>query len=257
MAENNSTSILGKLPERIYEDLASPAMKKIGLAIGNIAELVLTATLAIEKVNKKARINFDKSIEKFQKKLEVIPEDQIIEAPSEISFPILTRFNYVSNEQLNNAFVNLLTSASNSETASLAHPGFISIIDRISPDEAKLLKFLKSEYFIPVITLKAFTNDHTKFFTFKKRTGLEVLVDVEFPDNMDVYLDNLESLGLIQMRHFFINQEDRYIYLMERYSEDRQSFSNELSIEFLDPDWEMKCYVITAFCRLFMDACID
>lgn len=255
MSDNAKKPAKG-LKEQVYDDLASPAMKKVGMAIANVAELVYTATLPIEMLNKKAKMNFDQSIKKYQQKLDAIPVEQIVEVPSEISFPVLNRFRYVSNEQLNDAFVNLLTCASTSETASSAHPGFITIIDRLSPDEAKLLKFLKSEYFIPSIIMKAYTVDSSGYYTYRKRTGLEKLVAIDFPRNMDVYLDNLESLGLIQMRNYYIQLGDRYNYLKNEYKNDRADFRGELDSNFQDPEWEMECYVITAFCRLFMDACI-
>jgi hypothetical protein len=130
----------GKLVQKIYEDLLSEPSKKAGLALSTIVNVGNTVLWPVKWFNERTRIYFESNLKKYEKNLQEVPEDEITEVPTEISNPILDRFVYVSNEELSDAFVKLLTSASSSKTAKNAHPGFIQIIDRISPDEAKILK---------------------------------------------------------------------------------------------------------------------
>ncbi|NHQ68910.1 Abi-alpha family protein, partial [Elizabethkingia miricola] len=139
----------------VYDDIISNPSKKVGETLGTIIDISNTLLWPIKWANARTRIYFVNNLKKYEEKLSRINLEKIIEVPTEISMPILERFTYVSNEEIGNAFVNLLTSASNIDTVQFAHPSFIQIIDRLSPDEARIIKYFAQQRLnvVPYITL--------------------------------------------------------------------------------------------------------
>jgi hypothetical protein len=237
-------AIVGKVPEKIYNDVFSPVLKKMGIVLGYFGDVAVTAsntiTFPLREVNEE--INFItekrklirlKNFEKFAQELNKIPEEKTIPIHTEISIPILDRFSYISNNELSNAFVNLLTKASSTETINMAHPGFINIIDRLSPDEAKLLKFIYDNNLLLQVSGKhttsgyqsgdlTKTDDPMRFdyqynnfnyenFSFEKDIYLIENANLHFKLNLEMYLDNLKSLGLINQIENLSDSEKEYV----------------------------------------------
>lgn len=214
----------GKVPEKIYDDILSGPSKKVGEALGTILNIGNTLLWPVKWANERTRIYFEANLKKYERKMETVDDDKIIEVPTEISMPILERFSYVSNEDISNAFINLLTSASSVDTIQFAHPSFIQIIDRLSPDEAKILKYLSDNNPVPYITLSRyklkdrapedlFNSDFKDELDFSKYSTLidnycEIKnhVNLNFTDNINLYIDNITSLGLVR-------NVDEYTYL--------------------------------------------
>ena len=221
-----------------------------------------TALWPIKWFNERTKMYFEDNLKKYEKKLEEIPEEKITEVPTEISNPILDRFTYVSNEELSSAFINLLTSASSNETVKYAHPGFIQIIDRISPDEARILKYLSFNDSIPVLNIKHHYNPEKLSqykLVIKGRTGLEDKIDLNFQENLITYLNNLESLGLIRERNFY------FVKLETEFEKIEKKLENEINLIFSHYNGEelkkykkeeKKMYEITDFGYMFIKACI-
>lgn len=80
-------------------------------------------------------------MKRYQEKLEEIPDEKIVEIPSEIAVPILQRFQYVTNETLIKAFVSLLAAASSSDLTSTAHP--VEILKKEKPDANLVVYVIK------------------------------------------------------------------------------------------------------------------
>jgi len=178
--------------------------------------------------------------------------------------PILERFTYTSNEELSNAFVNLLASASSTDTINTAHPGFIQLIDRLSPDEAILLKHIKSNPAIPVLSVHHYSNPEKStesLFVFKNKTGLDVKIqDIKFPENINIYLNNLESLGLIQYSSYYYTRLEKDFELIEK--QYNQLLENHFSKYVEEKDLKKAkkeskgMYELTDFGKLFISTCI-
>lgn len=268
MTEENKVTALvnigqSKIVEKAYDDLLSPPAKNVGTALSTIIEIGNTVLWPIKWLNERTRIFFQSNLKKYEEKLNQIPEEKITIVPTEISMPILQRFTYVSNEELSNAFVKLLTSASSTDTLSKAHPGFIYIIDRLSPDEARILTYLKKQSSIPRIDIKYRDEPGKTTFNYValNETGLERVIELNNPDSLTLYLDNLVSLGLISLQdYYYTDLEDSYKELEEMFQERINSFRQE-GIE--DKDFkrrisvDKKMYLVTNYGHLFIDACIE
>lgn len=215
-----------KIIEKAYDDILSEPSKKAGSALGTIINIGNTVLWPVKWVNERTRIYFENNLKKYEEKISHISEDKIIEIPTEISMPILERFTYTSNEELSNAFVNLLVCASSIDDVNKAHPGFIQIIDRLSPDEAILLKYLANVNCIATLGIQYY-----EFFDDPKRNGeyvhllknatlLQNKVEFKFPENINIYLENLTSLAIIQERtYYYTNCEEEFLEVEKLNSE--------------------------------------
>ncbi|MBK9334818.1 MAG: DUF4393 domain-containing protein [Ignavibacteria bacterium] len=86
--------------------------------------------------------------------MEEIPNERINQVPPQLGLPIIERLTYISDEELSDLFINLLSTASDTDTFSLSHPSFVQLIDRLSIDEARILNYLKGMEYIPYINFQ-------------------------------------------------------------------------------------------------------
>lgn len=203
----------GDLPNQLYSDTTSPALKKIGQVFETILDVGNTILWPVKWVNKRTAIYFENNLNKYAEKLEAVEDEKIIPVAPEIAVPIIERFGYVSNEELSNAFVKLLTSASSSDTVNTAHPAFISLIDRITPDEAKIIKYFIDNGSLALLAIGWYPAEGRNSYTqlVKDACLLVERVDLIFPHNYQLYLDNLVSLGILQKASYYAtNIENDY-----------------------------------------------
>ncbi|MES2515304.1 MAG: DUF4393 domain-containing protein [Bacteroidota bacterium] len=266
MEENKINALVNvgqsKVVEKAYDDIASPLAKKLGEALSTIIDISNTFLWPIKFGNEKTKLYFENNINKYKKKLENIDGDKVVNVPTEISKPILERFTYLSNEDLSNAFVLLLSNASSSDTINLAHPGFISVIDRLSPDEAKVLKYLKDVESIPKLDI-TYSNsaDNSYVFVIQNATGIEKKVSLTFPENINLYLDNLESLGIIKSVTYYHIELEAELKKIETDSAELFNEHNKEGLSASDHESrkriEKGMYVVSSYGDLFLKACID
>ncbi len=165
-----------------------------------------------------------------------------MQIPQHIYLPIIDKLTYLDQKDLSEAFINLLTKASFSETISMVHPSFFNILENLSSDEAKILFHLKDKERCPLIDIHGnrsiekikkpegsnldsnreqmkqqmeYLLQDTEGINIKMAlnlTGLENLEGIDFPNNIDVYIENLEINGLIRFVRERYNKEDELIY---------------------------------------------
>ncbi len=268
-----------KLLEKAYDDILSNPGKKVGEALGTIINVGNTLLWPIKWANERTRIYFENNIIKYEKKLSEIPEDKIIEVPTEISMPILERFTYVSNEEISNAFINLLTSASSIDTIQYVHPSFIQIIDRISPDEAKIIKYISENDPIPHITLSKYNLSSIKeeggllekehkpklnmesYHTIaNKFNEIDKYTTLNFNENISLYIDNMISLGLIRdiTEYIYIKLTDKFKELELNILEEYTNSFSEIPEDLLKKSQKIEkgMYELTDFGKLFIKTSI-
>ena len=144
----------------------------------------------------------------------------------------------------------MLTKAANSETVDHAHPAFVSMIERMSIDEAKIISYLWGKGSLPYIHFRSSIpnenvfNDELKYLT--ELSSLELI----FPDNGHAYLSNLIALGILADRDpFVLKPESRYDNLKNIHSSTFVEKTEQLKA--LKPnyitDWHSSFFEITAF----------
>ncbi|MFB8331286.1 hypothetical protein COM40_25310 [Bacillus wiedmannii] len=199
----------------VYPDLLQPATKQAGKALETVLELSNTILLPIKLINVKARLNFENHIKKYEEKLNAHPEEEITTVLPDIGLPVIDRLTYLTNEEIADLFINFLVSASLNNTVNQAHPRFINILNSLSVDEARLIKYFheKNQEYIPFIDYELHVNKRKEPST---KLGLNYLPENEVSlqllmnsnnlkyelelmseENINLYLENLESLGLL------------------------------------------------------------
>ncbi|OME86941.1 hypothetical protein BK120_08435 [Paenibacillus sp. FSL A5-0031] len=245
-----------KLPDInvLYEDIAQPSARKIGLALETLTEFGYSLTLPIKLRSEKARLNFEKSIKLMAEELSTTSENDIIPSPSEISVPIMEQLPYTNNDELRSLFVRLLVKSATLRTVHMAHPSFINVIKNLSEDEAKILDNLscyKNGTLFPLIQYKYINTDSYKI-AYRHVAAIDAFC-LNFPKNFPLYFDNLSSLGIIQGGYDkIITDLDRYVKIDEAHGP-RYTFTP-------DEGWEVSYdkgfYQITDYGTQFISACV-
>jgi|688.fasta_scaffold510056_1 hypothetical protein len=211
-----------KLLPMLYKDCAQPAVQKVGKALETVFDFSNTILLPLKLINDKARLNFQKHMDNYKDKLESVDQEKIIEVPPIIGTPIIDRLSYITNDEIADLFINILTKASSSETINEAHPTFIHMVDRMSVDEARIISHLSNTNasFIPFINFICRRKDRNQ--DYRKiawnLTGIETDIELLCPKNIDTYIDNLSSLRIIESQgEIFRSDESHYTRLEEKY----------------------------------------
>jgi len=195
----NTTEIVKNTSEIVnnfYSDIR-PIVQPVAKCIGAVIDI---ASLPVVFFSEKARLNFKNRLEQYRKKMDVVEMEKRCEVHPEIGVPIMQILHYTTNDDIAEMFINLLASASITSMAGSAHPAFVEIIKQMSPDEAKIVQYLKGKDFIPYLSLKANLAKPNKGFVTPVENAMSICSDIDlmYPDNLKVYISNLLSLGIIQ-----------------------------------------------------------
>jgi len=246
-------NILGQ----VYGDLAQPSVKAVGNALGTVFEFSTSFLLPVKLLNEKFKLNFTKRLNEYKEKLEQIPEEKQCEVHPQIGTPIIEKLSYTTNDEIADMFTTLLANASNVDMVNTAHPSFVNMIERMSPDEARLLKYLQGKSEIQYCNFYGNVLKGEGFHTiFDHATLLDKDVDLQYPKNLSSYLSNFISLGiLIDMSGQYKIDKTIYNQIREKYGL-RQLEASLVPIVFKSITVEESYYKITDFGKLFIKACI-
>lgn len=257
-----------KVVEKVYDDILCEPSKKAGNALGTIVNIGNTLLWPVKWVNERTRIYFENNLRKYEEKLRHIPEEKIINVPTEISMPILDRFTYVSNKEISDAFVQLLANASSIDTINKAHPSFIHIIDRLSPDEAILLKYIYEERFFVHLSI-SYEDESKMIDVLVKKTNIRSKIKLTLPENDDMYIDNILSLGLISDRNYYYSISKDTAVITELIEKDFEEIislndsvikkickKHNIEEDSADKEEVRGMYEITAYGNFFIKACL-
>ncbi len=246
-----------ELLKEIYSDLCKPGAAQLGKAIGGILGLGNTALYPIHLMNERTAIRLRANFERYRKKMENVPEEDVIPVPPEIGVPIAEKLVYVSNDELADMYTSLLAKASSKVNSDQAHPGFVAMIDRLSPDEAILLKKFRQD--IAFVEVR-FTYEDGSWETLKDLAiGEPFYRDLQQPENMAAYLANFSALGIIE-----IHRDSHHIPVEKVYPPLKKYHEAEFADRSSSPSGrpgKVDCHnahlSITAIGKLFMKACFS
>lgn len=241
----------------VYQDLAQPGVKAIGNALGTVLEFSTSFLLPIKLLNEKFKLNFTKRLNEYGEKLEQIPEDKQCEVHPQIGTPIVEKLSYTTNEEIADLFTTLLANASNIDMVNTAHPSFVNMIERMSSDEARLLKYLKGKDDIQYCSFNGHIKDGEGFITILDHaTLLDDEVRFCFPQNVSAYLSNFISMGIIEDMSG-VHKVDKTIYNIIREKYGLNQLEKQLiPVAFKSITVSESYYKVTNFGKLFIKACI-
>lgn len=262
MSDKSFISLVKDVPnvlEQVYEDLAQPSVKAVGLALGTVFEFSTSMLLPVKLLNEKFKLNFTKRLNEYKDKLEAIPEGKRCVVHPQIGTPIIERLTYTTTDEIADLFTTLLTNASNDDRVNLAHPSFISIVEHLSTDEARIIKYLKDHSVIQYCDFKGMINSERGGFIIivPRATLITRDVKLDFENNIGAYLSNLESCGIlvdkIGMHKIDTSVTDEICreYYLEQIKKDyvpSHFKAIEVSRGFLE---------VTPFGKMFIDACLS
>lgn len=245
------------LLSQIYTDLAKPSVQAIGQTLGTVFESCASILLPLKLHNEKCRLNLKHELDEYQKKLEDVPENKRCEVHPQLGIPVLDKLTYITNDEIADMFTTLLANASNSDMVETAHPSFVSMIERMSTDEARLLKYLKGESGIPYCNFNGHVKEGEGFRTlYDHVTLLDNEVSFTFPQNIGAYLANFVSLGILKdMSPVYKVDKTVYNKIRDKYNL-KQLEAKLVPNVFKSISVDESYFEITDFGRLFIKACI-
>lgn len=246
-------NILGQ----IYTDLAQPSVKAVGQALGTVFEFSTSFLLPVKLLNEKFKMNFKKRITEYEKKLEEIPEEKRCEVHPQVGTPIIEKLSYTTNDEIADLFTTLLANASNIDMVNTAHPAFISIIERLSPDEARIIKYLKGKEDIQYCDFRGNVKNGNGYNTIiEHATLIPQEVHLAFPKNVNAYLANFVSLGILfDMVGTYRIDQTIYNKIKEFYGFEKLKTQLAPNV-FKEVVANNSYYKVTDFGKLFIQACI-
>ncbi len=189
--------------EDTYKDLAKPVLLelgKLGDTIGKVANLLISP---IRFVAVTGNTFMDKVTSEVAEKINLrgIAEENLIEAPLNISVPTLSHLLYtVEIEELRNLYSNLLVTSMDKNTSCKARASFSFTISQLEPLDVKIFEELCAnrkyhEYGAVRIYKKdkSGTDTYVSFFTLDS-------VNIDSWEYTYTAIDNLVRLGLVDVR---------------------------------------------------------
>lgn len=188
------------LIKEVYGDLAKPGVTQVGYALGTVVGLLNTCLSPIKYLNERTELNRQNNLNKLAERFNKIPLKDLVEAVPEIAVPVAEKLVYISDETLREMYIELLAKASTKDFAQTAHPSFINTINNLTPDEGNLIKMFFNVETVPFISYKLVNKDDRSYH-FIDELVIEIppSISLNYKNNRNAYLHNLESLGLIHI----------------------------------------------------------
>ena len=148
-----------------------------------------------------------------EEKLKNIPNENIVTPNPRIAIPALQNASITEEKDLRQMYANLLANSMNKVVKNGMHPGFVQIINQLSPDEAKILKYIYGVKVIPTISLRYEAEDGSGYDIVKNFSIVGSLIGCEEKIKLNKYFDNLIRLGLVYSSNTLTSLTDKTKYM--------------------------------------------
>ena len=133
-------------------------------------------------------------------KLQNTPPELIEPPEPHIAVPAMQYISYcMDNEELREMYANLLANSMNKVVKNGVHPGFVEIIKQLSPDEAKILRYLYENPLVPTIGIRVHKKPDGVVVVQHLFTNIMELCKCEDVNGYEKATDNLMRLGLVKV----------------------------------------------------------
>ena len=89
-----------------------------------------------------------------KEKLRNVPENNIVSPTPRIAVPALQNASITEEYEIRELYANLLANSMNKIVKDGVHPAYVEIVKQLSPDEAKILCYMREYTTVPIITLR-------------------------------------------------------------------------------------------------------
>lgn len=248
---------------KAYDDALHPVLSSVGDTLSLVPRTVGVLLGPWKKWVVNGESNIEEAIRQIEEKMEDVPEDCFCEPAQNVVVPAIQQLSYSYDSQdLRGLYVNLLASSMDKRVSPLVHPSFVSIIGQLTPDEAKMMSWLSEglgKDHIPVIDLRVVEDDDMPI-----KARWRVLCEnytnvfdaiVQCPENVSLYLNNLERLKLLNEETYCYEGEDDYLGI-----EDSDRIRNIKKDNTPSDGWRFDCvqhvFRLTPFGKLFIKCCV-
>ena len=202
---------------KAYDDLVAPSAKPLGTVFSLLPRTIRVWLSKWEKWVLNGERSIELTAQAIKEKTANIPIEKLTEPEPYVAVPAMQQLSYsFDSEELREMYANLLVASMNIDTKKYVHPAYVDIIKQLSPDEAKLLKFLALNPDQPLIDVLLDLPNNGGYFTqVHNFTNIGEGI-CENPEEIFSYLDNLERLKLIEIPYgVLLNNNDIYKPLEE------------------------------------------
>lgn len=180
--------------KEVYEDIAQPLAKELGRAGGTAGSLVNSVLRPLKSLDTTWNLMFDNLDFWLNEKLKHIPKEEIIEPKPSIAGNVLAGLAFAQEEPvLRDMFLELLATSMIKSKHLKAHPSYAGILKELTPDEARINKYLSKAEIIPIIRIRARIRDHKSIDSLRiARCNLTRILDKtgESSDNRNTAMCN-------------------------------------------------------------------
>ena len=242
-----------------YKDTLQPTLKTVGGIIALPFQAIDAALSKPKLWVAEKHYNYERTLELLHEKLKNTPEEQIVPPENYVAIPALQQISYCfDSDELRDMYANLLANSMNKVVKNGVHPGFVEIIKQLSPDEAKMLRYLYKNPLVPTIAIKVYKKPSGMVIVQHLFTNIMEICKCENPNGYEKAVDNLLRLGLVKLpddesltdksqyeqlkNHPYILNKKKYLEALE----------NVATVDFIEGHIEL-----TAFGRSFCDICLS
>jgi len=262
--------VVGKdLCDGVVLPIVQPAAQASGHALGTLMNVFNLLLAPLERAQIRSQDKTDRLRRKLAEGADDIPPEQLVEVPLEVSGTVLEIMKYVTNESLEDMFVQLLLSAMNSDTQAAVHPSFAMIINELSPYDAWMLKQFyetKNEIAIrnPIINMKKdgsgtyLVISHIPFYSLSLADHDKIKIGRSIDNLIRLKLINLVRVRKVYLKKFVLGDEAVSDEQLRRFIEHIQhnlEWSGDSIDDFLE-QIDSRHIILTSFGLDFCESCI-
>lgn len=238
----------------VYQDVFQPAAQEIGKGLQTVAKTIHVALAPIAALVWGYEKIKDFIENKVAEKLKNVPPERIQSPSPLVAGPLLESLRYAGHEEtLRDLYANLLATSIDSETAKNAHPGFVPILQNMSPDEAKIMRLFASDSTHPLIDVNGKRKMGGYIVVVRSFSFVGKMGGCTYQDLTSNYLDNLIRLGLLEIPPG-VSLFDKKLY--EPLEKELEPLRNKLSKNELELEFAHKKIQLTDLGKQFCNACV-
>lgn len=213
MSDEIGKEIIKEIAKEAYQDGGKSIVKPAGETAGLLVRAVKAALSPLEKWVLHKEYSVAETQKLLEQKLAGISADKIDSPEPYIAIPAMQYISYcMDKEELRDMYANLLASSMIETVKDGVHPGFVEIIKQLSPDEAKILKYMSVHDTIPVINLRYENEKGEGIDLIKLFSDVGEKVNCEQKYETERYFDNLLRLGLVEKNQAFSSLTEKTLY---------------------------------------------
>lgn len=242
----------------VYQDALQPATKEAGKSLQLVVRAVNAALSPVEGLVWGVEKIRDFVRDRVASKLGNVPPEDVQQPKPHVAVPAIEALRYTGAESdLAELYANLLATSMDKATAYRAHPGFVDMIKNMSPDEAKIMKFLATASAQPLINIKAVDKKDGGFQIVHRHLSLiGIKAGCQFVPLAGTYLDNLVRLGLISIPSMYFMKAEEPYKEIEEYPQVKEILDSLRKIETHNIEIEKRKLEVTDLGQQFIRACV-